>query len=35
LKDAGDDAWEDLKAGGEKAWAEIKTAFHAAASKFK
>ena len=35
LKDAGDEAWEDLKTGTEKAWAEVKATFHSAASKFK
>ncbi len=35
LKTAGDEAGEDLKTGAEKAWAEVKTAFHAAISKFK
>jgi hypothetical protein len=35
LKSAGDDAWEDLKAGAEKAWAEVKTAYHDASSRFK
>ncbi len=35
LKNAGDEAWEDIKTGAEKAWAEVKTAFHDAAAKFK
>ena len=35
LTAAGDEAWEDLKAGVEKAWTEVKTAFHDAASRFK
>jgi len=35
LKASGDDAWEDLKTGAEKVWDEIKSAFHAAAEKFK
>ncbi|MBN2033628.1 MAG: coiled coil domain-containing protein [Deltaproteobacteria bacterium] len=35
LKNAGDEAWEIVKAGAEKAWAEVKTAYHEAASRFK
>jgi len=35
LKNAGDGAWGDLKAGAVKAWAEVKTAFHDSASQFK
>jgi hypothetical protein len=35
LKNAGDEAWEDMKTGAEKAWDEVKAAFHAAMSKFK
>ena len=35
LKNAGDEAWEDLKTGTEKAWAEVKAAFHSAVSKLK
>jgi predicted ATP-binding protein involved in virulence len=35
LKNAGDDAWKDLKTGAEKAWDEVKAAFHSAGSKFK
>ncbi len=35
LKTAGDEAWEDVKAGLEKAWAEVKTAYQDATSKFK
>ncbi len=35
LKTAGDEAWEDVKAGLEKAWAEVKTAYHEVTSKFK
>ena len=35
LKTAGDEAWEDVKAGAEKTWVEGKTAYHDAASRFK
>ncbi len=35
LKNAGDEAWEDLKTGAEKAWAEVENAFSEATSKFK
>lgn len=35
LRAAGDDGWEDLKAGAEKAWAAVKTALQSAASKFE
>jgi hypothetical protein len=35
LKNAGDEAWEDLKSGAEKAWDEVKAAFQSAVSKFK
>ena len=35
LKTAGDEAWEDVKAGAEKVWAEVKTAYHDAISRFK
>jgi hypothetical protein len=35
LKTAGDDAWEDIKAGAENVWTEVKTAFQSAASRFK
>lgn len=35
LKTAGDEAWEDVKAGTEKAWAEVKTAYYDATSRFK
>ena len=34
LKTAGDEAWEDVKAGLEKSWSEVKTAYHDAVSKF-
>jgi hypothetical protein len=35
LRSAGDDAWEDVKAGAEKVWTEIKAVFQNAASRFK
>ena len=35
LSTAGDEAWEDVKAGAEKAWAEVKTAYQDATSRFK
>lgn len=35
LKDAGDDAWEDLKAGIEVAWGSLGNALKSAASRFK
>jgi len=35
LKAAGDDAWDDVKAGMEKILAEGKVAYHAAVSRFK
>ena len=35
LRSAGDDAWEDVKAGAENVWTEIKTVFQNAASRFK
>ncbi len=35
LKTAGDEVWEDVKAGAENAWTEFKTAYHEAASKSK
>jgi len=34
LQDAGDEAWDDIKAGVEKSWAEMKGAFRSAISKF-
>ncbi len=35
LKDTGEDAWEDLKAGIEKAWNALGEAVKSAVSKFK
>ena len=35
LQSAGDDAWEDVKAGAENVWTEIKAVFQNAASRFK
>ena len=35
LRSAGDDAWEDVKAGAENVWTEIKIVFQNAASRFK
>jgi hypothetical protein len=35
LRSAGDDAWEDVKAGAENVWTEIKTILQSAASRFK
>jgi hypothetical protein len=35
LRSAGDDAWEDVKAGAENVWTEIKAVFQNAASRFK
>lgn len=35
LKDAGDDAWEDLKAGIDSAWDSLGSAVKSAASRFK
>ena len=35
LKDAGDDAWEDLKAGIGSAWDSLGNALKSAASRFK
>jgi DNA repair exonuclease SbcCD ATPase subunit len=34
LKDAGDDAWEDLKAGMDSAWGSLGNALKSAASRF-
>lgn len=34
LQEAGDEAWDDIKAGVEKSWAEMKGAFRSAFSKF-
>jgi len=34
LQDAGDEAWDDIKAGVEKSWTEMKGAFRSALSKF-
>ena len=35
LRDAGDDAWEDLKAGIESAWDSLGSALKSASSRFK
>jgi hypothetical protein len=35
LKEAGDDAWEDLKAGIDSAWDSLSGAIKSAASRFK
>jgi len=35
LKDTGDDAWEDLKAGIDNAWDSLGDAWKSAASRFK
>ena len=35
LKDAGDEAWEDLKAGIESAWDSLGSALKSAYSRFK
>ena len=35
LRSAGDDAWEDVKAGAENVWTEIKALIQNAASRFK
>lgn len=35
FKDAGDDAWEDLKTGIDNAWGSLGNALKSAASKFK
>ena len=35
LKEAGDDAWEDLKAGIESAWHSLENALKSAVSRFK
>ena len=34
LRSAGDDVWEDVKAGAENVWTEIKTVFQNAAARF-
>jgi archaellum component FlaC len=34
LQDAGDEAWDDIKAGVEKSWTELRGAFRSAISKF-
>lgn len=34
LQEAGDEAWDDIKAGVEKSWTEMKGAFRSALSKF-
>jgi chromosome segregation ATPase len=34
LQNAGDEAWDDIKAGVEKSWTEMKGAFRSALSKF-
>lgn len=35
LKEAGDDAWEDLKAGIDSAWVSLSSAVKSATSRFK
>jgi uncharacterized coiled-coil DUF342 family protein len=35
LRSAGEDAWEDVKAGVELAWQDLQDAFQRAAAKFK
>jgi len=35
LRSAGDEAWEDVKAGAENVWTEIKALIQNAASRFK
>lgn len=35
IADAGDDAWDDMKAGFDKAWGSIAGAFDSALSRFK
>ncbi|PLX99651.1 MAG: coiled coil domain-containing protein [Desulfuromonas sp.] len=35
LREAGDDAWDDLKAGIEKAWSDLGSAISAATARFK
>jgi len=35
LRNAGDDAWEDIKTGAENVWTEVKVVFQSAASRFK
>jgi uncharacterized coiled-coil DUF342 family protein len=35
LRDAGDDAWEDLKKGVEDAWQSMESAVNAAKNRFK
>jgi hypothetical protein len=35
LQAAGDDAWEDLKAGIESSWASLRNAVKSATSRFK
>lgn len=35
LSEAGDDAWEDLKAGADRAWESASRAFSSAMSRFK
>jgi len=35
LRNAGDDAWEDIRAGAENVWSDVKTAFQSAAAMFK
>ncbi len=34
LQEAGDEAWDDIKAGVEKSWTELRGAFSSAISKF-
>lgn len=35
LRNAGDDAWEDIRTGAENVWSDVKTAFQSAAARFK
>lgn len=35
LQEAGDEAWDEIKAGAEKSWTEIRGAFDRAFAKFK
>jgi len=35
LLNAGDDAWEDIRASAENVWSDTKTAFQSAAARFK
>ena len=35
LQEAGDEAWDEIKAGLEKSWGEMRTSFRSAVNKFK